>query len=156
VLTASDIPGPNDCGPIVHDDPILADGVVQYVGQPMFAVVAETNDVARRAARLAKVDYEVLPGGADAAGSEENRSRTCCRRCTLQRGDAGRGDGAAQRPHGRRRSTSGGQEQFYLEGPDLVRGAEGGRLHPPLLLDAAPDGDAARRCATRSSSSRTR
>jgi xanthine dehydrogenase large subunit len=25
VLTAEDIPGPNDCGPIVHDDPILAE-----------------------------------------------------------------------------------------------------------------------------------
>ncbi len=26
VLTAADIPGVNDCGSIVHDDPILADG----------------------------------------------------------------------------------------------------------------------------------
>ena len=42
VLTADDIPGNNDCGPIVHDDPILADGVVQYVGQPIFAVAAES------------------------------------------------------------------------------------------------------------------
>ncbi len=38
VLSAADIPGPNDCGPIVHDDPILADGEVRYVGQPVFAV----------------------------------------------------------------------------------------------------------------------
>src|SRR6185369_4859615 len=61
VLTAADIPGENDCGPIIHDDPILADGLVQYVGQPMFVVVAATYDAARRAARLAKVDYDVLP-----------------------------------------------------------------------------------------------
>lgn len=33
VFTAGDIPGVNDCGPIVHDDPVLADGVVQFVGQ---------------------------------------------------------------------------------------------------------------------------
>ena len=26
VLTAADIPGANDCGPVLHDDPILADG----------------------------------------------------------------------------------------------------------------------------------
>src|SRR6202011_3680924 len=26
VLTAADIPGENNCGPVVHDDPILADG----------------------------------------------------------------------------------------------------------------------------------
>jgi len=60
VLTAADIPGANDCGPIIHDDPILADGLVQYVGQPMFVVVAASHDAARRAARLARVDYDVL------------------------------------------------------------------------------------------------
>jgi len=43
VLTAADIPGPNDCGPIVHgDDPILAEGIVHYLGQPMFAVIPRT------------------------------------------------------------------------------------------------------------------
>src|SRR4051794_24253155 len=60
VLTAAEIPGPNDCGPIVHDDPIFADGRVQYVGQPMFAVIAESYEIARRAARRAKVDYDAL------------------------------------------------------------------------------------------------
>ena len=40
VFSASDIPGRNDCGPIVHDDPILADGTVQYLGQPVFVVLA--------------------------------------------------------------------------------------------------------------------
>ena len=54
VYTAADIAGTNDCGPIIHDDPIFADGLVQYVGQPLFIVVADTHDNARRAARLAK------------------------------------------------------------------------------------------------------
>ena len=47
VVTAADIPGTNDCGPIVHDDPILAPiaeaggaGTLHYLGQPMFAVLA--------------------------------------------------------------------------------------------------------------------
>ncbi|HSY29790.1 MAG TPA: xanthine dehydrogenase molybdopterin binding subunit, partial [Burkholderiaceae bacterium] len=61
VYTASDIPGTNDCGPIIHDDPILAVDLVQYVGQPIFIVAADTHDNARRAARLAVVDYEELP-----------------------------------------------------------------------------------------------
>jgi xanthine dehydrogenase large subunit len=61
VYTARDIPGTNDCGPIIHDDPILADGLVQYVGQPIFIVVADTHDNARRAARKAQVAYEELP-----------------------------------------------------------------------------------------------
>ena len=51
VYTAANIPGTNDCGPIIHDDPILADGLVQYVGQPIFIVVADSHDNARRAAR---------------------------------------------------------------------------------------------------------
>ena len=53
VLTAADIPGANDCGSIVHDDPILADGELRYLGQPVFAVIARTRDDARRAAALA-------------------------------------------------------------------------------------------------------
>ena len=61
VLTVQDIPGTNDCGPIIHDDPILADGKVEYVGQPVFIVVADSHDNARRAARLAKIEYEELP-----------------------------------------------------------------------------------------------
>ena len=61
VYTYNDIPGTNDCGPIIHDDPILADGLVQYVGQPIFIVVADTHDNARRAARKAAVRYDELP-----------------------------------------------------------------------------------------------
>ena len=60
VLTVKDIPGTNDCGPIIHDDPILADGLVQYVGQPIFIVVADSHQNARRAARLGKVTYQEL------------------------------------------------------------------------------------------------
>jgi xanthine dehydrogenase large subunit len=57
VLSARDIPGPNDCGALVHDDPILAGEVgdtLRYLGQPVFAVVATTRDAARRAAAQAK------------------------------------------------------------------------------------------------------
>ena len=32
VITAADIPGRNDCGAITHDDPILADGELMYLG----------------------------------------------------------------------------------------------------------------------------
>ncbi|EKU29910.1 xanthine dehydrogenase, molybdopterin binding subunit [Alcaligenes sp. HPC1271] len=61
VLTVADIPAANNCGPILHDDPILADGVVHYFGQPIFAVIAKSHDQARRAARLGKITYEELP-----------------------------------------------------------------------------------------------
>src|ERR1700741_2213653 len=57
VYTVADIPGINDCGPIIPDDPILADGLVQYVGQPIFIVVADSHTNARRAARRGVVGY---------------------------------------------------------------------------------------------------
>ncbi len=63
VLTYKDVPGENDVSPSgMHDDPIFAVDNVQFHGQPIFAVVARTRDQARRAARLAKVEYEEMPG----------------------------------------------------------------------------------------------
>ena len=46
-------PGTNDCGPIIHDDPILSEGLVEYVGQPIFIVVADSRTTTP-AARQAK------------------------------------------------------------------------------------------------------
>ncbi len=114
VFAVGDIPGLNDCGPIIHDDPIFADGVVLYVGQPIFIVVAATHDQARRAARLAAVTYEELPAiltpqAAKAAGS------FVLPPMRLARGDyQARFDAA---PHAVKGELYvGGQEQFYLEG----------------------------------------
>ena len=62
VLTAEDIPGENDVSPTgMHDDPVLRRGKVQFHGQPIFAVMAETRERHARAARLAKIEYEELP-----------------------------------------------------------------------------------------------
>jgi xanthine dehydrogenase large subunit len=45
MLTAEDIPGENDVSPShKHDEPIFAMGKVQFWGQPLFAVIAETRD----------------------------------------------------------------------------------------------------------------
>jgi len=114
VLTAADIPGENNVGPILHDDPILAAGEVQYLGQPIFLVVAESVGEARRAARLAAVDYEALPAILtidDALAQGAFVLPTV----TLERGDWRAAlAGAPHRLRGRLRI--GGQEQFYLEG----------------------------------------
>ena len=56
VFTAQDIPHKNDCSPFAGDDPIFAKGEIQFHGQVIFAVVAETRDAARRAARLAIIE----------------------------------------------------------------------------------------------------
>src|SRR4249919_2006841 len=50
VLTAEDVPH-NDVSPVgKHDDPVFVTGTVEFHGQPLFAVVAETRDAARSAA----------------------------------------------------------------------------------------------------------
>jgi xanthine dehydrogenase large subunit len=114
VYTARDIPGTNDCGPIIHDDPILADGLVQYVGQPLFIVVADTHDNARRAARKANVTYDELPAILSPQAARAAQSYVLPP-MHLARGDAQAAYEAA--PHKVKGELHvGGQEQFYLEG----------------------------------------
>ncbi len=116
IFTAADIPGPNDCGAIVHDDPILAEGHVHYLGQPMFAVIAHDRDTARRIAARAKefVQIEALHAllTMEAAHAAQHYVVPPMR---LQRGDADAALAqATQRLQGH--FDLGGQEQFYLEG----------------------------------------
>ena len=58
VMTAEDLPFDNDVSPAAHDEPLLSDGTVHHVGQPIFLVVARSHLEARKAARLGKITYE--------------------------------------------------------------------------------------------------
>jgi xanthine dehydrogenase large subunit len=114
VYTAQDIPGTNDCGPIIHDDPILADGLVQYVGQPVFVVVADSHDNARRAAKKGVVTYQELPAILTPQAARKAQSYVLPP-MRLARGDAQAA--FARAPHTVKGELYvGGQEQFYLEG----------------------------------------
>jgi xanthine dehydrogenase large subunit len=114
VYSAGDIPGLNDCGPIIHDDPIFADGVVMYVGQPIFIVVAATHDQARRAARLADITYEDLPAILTPQAANAAQSYVLPP-MHLKRGEYQLAFERA--PHSVKGELYvGGQEQFYLEG----------------------------------------
>jgi xanthine dehydrogenase large subunit len=119
VLSARDIPGANDCGSLVHDDPILAGeagATLRYRGQPVFAVIATSRDAARRAAALAPEVVRaralppiLTPEAAHAAG------QYVVPPMHLQRGQAAAA--IAEAPHALKlRFDVGGQEQFYLEG----------------------------------------
>lgn len=113
-FVAADIPGANDCGPIVHDDPILADGLVQYVGQPIFIVVADTHDRARRAALLADISYDELVPILTPRQAHEVQSYVLPP-MRLERGNFDTAfEKAGKRIEGN--LSVGGQEQFYLEG----------------------------------------
>jgi len=114
VYTVADIPGLNDCGPIIHDDPILAAGEVLYVGQPIFIVVADTHDYARRAARKAVISYEELPAILTPQEAKAAQSYVLPP-MRLQRGDSQAAFERAPRMV-RGQLYVGGQEQFYLEG----------------------------------------
>ena len=114
VLTAADIPGDNNHGPVVHDDPIFAVDVVEYAGQSLFAVIATSVRAARKAVRLARIEYEELEPVRDAKSALERRSFVLPTR-TLARGDAPlRIRSAPRRLSGA--LALGGQEHFYLEG----------------------------------------
>lgn len=60
VLTAEDVPGENDTGTIIHDEPLLPVGEVHYWGQAIVWVVGETEDAAREGAKKVLVEYEPL------------------------------------------------------------------------------------------------
>ena len=114
VCDASDISGDNNFGPIIADDPIFAADLVQYVGQPVFAVAATTVDAARKATHLANIDYSALDAILDPLTAVEKKSFVLPSE-TLVRGDPDAALKAA--PHrASRRVFLGGQDQFYLEG----------------------------------------
>ena len=62
VLTSTDIPGDRAQGSIKRDWPIMiAPGeTTRYIGDVLASVVAETEEIARQAAALIEVEYEVL------------------------------------------------------------------------------------------------
>ena len=114
VALPADIPGENNYGGAVHDDPIFAAELVQYAGQPLFAVAADGYASARKAARLARISYDELPALLDiraalAAQSYVLPSRTLVRGTpvTVLESSPRRLEGTV---------VIGGQDHFYLEG----------------------------------------
>jgi len=145
VLTAADIPGDNQIGGVILDEPLLADGALHFAGQPVAMVVAESPAAARRGAAAVTVSYEELPGVFDpreaaAAGQLIMASRM------LECGDV---DAAWPRcdvvVSGR--VDSGGQEHLYFETQSaLALPLEAGRLR---LLSATQSPTLVQRVAAR-------
>jgi xanthine dehydrogenase large subunit len=113
VLTARDVPGENDSGPIVHDEPLIPADTVQFHGQAVAWIVAESEALGHAAAKRVQVTYEPLPACltiADAIAQE---------RFHLSPSQVARGDAEialANAPHRLDGEVScGGQDHFYLE-----------------------------------------
>jgi len=60
VITAKNIIGENQIGGIVPDEPLLADGEIHFQGMPIAIIVAESETLARKAAKKIKIDIETL------------------------------------------------------------------------------------------------
>ena len=67
VLTHADVPGDPRHGLVENDWPVFAGGAypARYVGDPIALVVADSEEIARQARDLIRVDYEPLPAVTD-------------------------------------------------------------------------------------------
>ncbi|MEE2929709.1 MAG: molybdopterin cofactor-binding domain-containing protein, partial [Pseudomonadota bacterium] len=114
VISARDIPGDNDIGPVIHDDPVFAETVVQFHGQPIFAVAAESRKAARLAAMRATVRYEDKPALLTLTQARA-QNETVETPQVMRLGDAHAALQAAPQSL-RGQLEMGGQDHFYLEG----------------------------------------
>lgn len=114
VITVDNVPGHTDIGPVFPGDPVLAIGKVEYVGQPLFAVAATSHDLANRAVKLAKVEYEELEAVLTVKDALAKQS------FVRPPYSMTRGDSEAAITHAEHQLSGqinvGGQEHFYLEG----------------------------------------
>ncbi len=129
VLQAADLPYTNDVSPSAHDEPLLSDGTIHYLGQPIFLVIATSHLAARKAARLGVIGYAAEPPilTIEAALAANSRFEEGPRIWT--KGDIDAALAAA--PLRLRGSIEmGGQEHFYLEGQAaLALPGENGEMH---------------------------
>ena len=114
VVTAKDIPGHVDIGPVFKGDPLLVEEQINYFGQPLFAVAATSRDAARRAALLGKADIEqtsplLTLEQAQAAEKQVRPSHS------LVKGDSALALSQSINTLSIEQHV-GGQEHFYLEG----------------------------------------
>ncbi len=129
VITADDIPGAADIGPVFPGDPLLvhgADGTIEYLGQPLFAVVATSHTLGRKAVTLAQIEYQSRPPVLDLDQAIEARFYVRPPH-EMARGDATRAlENAAYRINAC--FAVGGQEHLYLEGQAsmVIPGEDGG------------------------------
>lgn len=118
VFSWQDVPGELDIGPLAPGDPLFARDLVEYHGQVVLTVAAETSEAARAAALKAVIEYEVLEPVLDVEEALQ-REQYVQEPHIHQRGDADRAlAGAGHRIQGQ--FHIGGQEHFYLEGQIAV------------------------------------
>lgn len=127
VLLAEDIPGANDVSPSIKDEPLLADGSVHYVGQPIFLVVATSHRAARVAARLANITYQELP--AILTFDDAIAANSCFEEPIKFQNGASAENLKTAKNTLQGQIEIGGQEHFYLEGQASLAIPNEGDVH---------------------------
>ncbi len=112
-ITKDDVPGQLDIGPVVAGDPLLADDKVEYVGQVVLAVAADSLETARKAAMAAIVEYEDLEPVLDVVEALRKKHFVLDSHTHRIGDSASKLAGAKHRLQGS--LHIGGQEHFYLE-----------------------------------------
>ena len=114
VVQAADIAGDPLLATYAHDEPILAQGKVEHIGQVVALVVADSVMRARKAARRIGLDIEPLPAILTVRQALAERSQVLPP-VTVRRGEP---EAAIERAAHRLSGSLevGGQEHFYLEG----------------------------------------
>lgn len=113
VITADDIPGRNQVGSIIEDEPLLAEGEVHFIGHPVAVVLATTREAALFARKKIQIEVDPHEAVTDPRVAFEKGDLIAPSR-TFRLGDV---DAAYENCDVviEGRAESGGQEHFYLE-----------------------------------------
>ncbi|RYY41318.1 MAG: xanthine dehydrogenase [Chitinophagaceae bacterium] len=113
VFSYKDIPGHNNIGGIIADEPLLAEDKVLFRGQPLLLIVAESEDAAEAALALVEVEIDPLPVITDPKEAFAQGALLCGSR-QFKKGDVQNAfAGCAHVFEGE--AETGGQEHLYLE-----------------------------------------
>ncbi len=113
VLTYADIPGENQMGPVIKDEPVLAESRVEFIGQALALIAAVNEETALQAEKLIQIEYEVLEPVLDIESAME-KGLSLATEKKIDLGDADKAmKNAAHSLKGELRT--GAQEHWYLE-----------------------------------------
>ncbi len=114
IITEKDIEGINDVGPIFKGDKVFTSKYIEYYGQPIFAVVAKTNNLAKKAALKVKIDIKKTKPIISIEEALKKKSYVLKPKY-LKRGNIKDGFKKSKNIL-KGKLYSGGQDHFYLEG----------------------------------------
>lgn len=113
VVTYKDIPGHNNIGPVVHDEPCLAVDTVTFIGQAVFLIAADNEEIARAAEKLITIQYEPLEAIVDLPTAIKKKNLLAPER-KIETGSVAKA--LKQAKHKLKGTLEiGGQEHWYLE-----------------------------------------